>query len=363
MKAALTALLMLTACSLSAQPYTFPNIDKPQAEQIRTVIDTLFAGISRGHIPPGLITGTQEDLSREMLEYLQNRQGPGVTHEIINCYSIDSHTYRVMIACNKADTLQQICTFDVRIAAGQGTVDLPLWHDTRNWPTAQAGTLRYRYDHDFDTVSARAFDAANRRIAGKLNLPVDSFNFYLADNYQQIMQWLGLTYDRATAGQSDDGFNIEQTIFAIQHNEDFSHDLVHYYVYKIRKGPRNPYAEEGVAYYWGNAYYPDAEGHLITLDRLKKELRVYLAAHQGVDLLTSFRQNQRGVFGPVKQISMRSTLSGVIAETVEQKYGVDGVIKLLNCGAGEANYFKVTQSLIGINADNFNQEMLSLLTQ
>ncbi len=114
--------------------------------------------------------------------------------------------------------------------------------------------------------------------------------------------------------------NIEQTIFAIRHNEDFSHDLVHYYVYKVRKGPRNPYAEEGVAYYWGNAYYPDAKGDMIILDRLKRDLRVYLAAHPGADLLTFLPPKSTwGFCNFVKEVSVRSTLSGIIAEAVEQK--------------------------------------------
>lgn len=313
MKTALTFLLAAFTLSLSAQGYSFPNIGQPEA------------------------------------------------HEIINCYPLDTQVFRVMVACRNADTLRQIITFDVKLRQGLATVDLPLWQDTHNWSAKQTGTIHYIYDHDFDPNAARDFDEANRKIAKKLGLPAESFDFYLSDNFQQIMQWLGLTYDSRTAGETRDGFNIGQTIFAIQHNEDFSHDLVHYYVYKVRKGPRNSYAEEGVAYYWGNAYYPDAQNRMITLERLKTDLRGYMAAHTDVDLLALFRQNQRGVFGPAKEVSVRSTLSGLIAEFIEKKYGTSGILQLLNCGAGEANYFAVTQSLAGINAANFNARIRELL--
>lgn len=37
--------------------------------------------------------------------------------------------------------------------------------------------------------------------------------------------------------------------------------------------------QAGVAYYWGNACYPDGEGRMIPLDRLKIDLREYLATH------------------------------------------------------------------------------------
>jgi hypothetical protein len=361
MRTVLTSLLAAFTLSLSAQGYSFPNIGQPEAQEIRAAMDTVFAAIGRGHVPSELISGNQKELTREMLEYLKNRMGEIVAHEIINCYPLDTQVYRVMVACRIADSLRQIFTLDVELRQGHATVDLPLWHDTRNWSSAQVGTIRYFYDHDFDPNAARDFDEFNRQIANKLGLPAEPFDFYLSDNYQQIMQWLGLTYDSQTAGETRDGFNIEQTIFAIQHNEDFSHDLVHYYVYKVRKGPRNSYAEEGVAYYWGNAYYPDAKSRMITLERLKTDLRAYLAVHADVDLLTFFWQNQRGVFGPAKEVSVRSTLSGVIAEYIEKKYGINGILQLLNCGAGEAHYFAVTQSLVGINAVNFNTRIRELL--
>ncbi len=157
MKTALTAVLMVFAYSLSAQTYTFPNIGQPEARQIATAIDTLFACINRGHVPPELISGKQKELTREMLEYLKYRQLPGVTHEIINCYPLDGQAYRVMVACKKADTMQQIYTFDVQLEQGQATIDLPLWRDTRNWSSSQAGTIHYYYDHDFDPNAAQAF--------------------------------------------------------------------------------------------------------------------------------------------------------------------------------------------------------------
>jgi hypothetical protein len=361
MKTALTALLMLFACRLSAQSYTFPNIGQPQARQISTLIDTLFAGMGRGQIATELISVKGKELTREMLEYYKYRLPKGINHHIINCYALDSAQYRVVIAGSKADTLQQIYTFDVQLSGDHPKVDLPLYHDTRNWQFRVVGTIRYRYDHDFNPTAAKAFDAANKRIAQKLGLPTERFDFYLADNYQQIMQWLGLTYDKLTVGQNGDGYNAAQTIFAIRHNEDFSHDLVHYYVYKIRKSPRNPFAEEGVAYYWGNAYYPDTQGKMINLDRLKKDLRAYLAAHPSADWLALFRQNQRGAFGPVKEISPRSTISAIIAEAIEQKRGTDGIIKLLNCGTGEASYFAATDSLLNIITINFNKRVAELL--
>jgi hypothetical protein len=360
MKILLTALLVSCAVSVTGQGYAFPNIGESDAQQIRTAIDSLFAGIRRGYIAPESISGKHKALTCETLEYFRDRLGEDELHEIINCYPLRSEEYRVMVACTHATGLRQLLTFDVRPGESHATVDLPLWQDTRNWSSCRVGTIHYFYDHDFDRHAADEFDQTNRRIARKLGLPVDSFDFYLSDNYQQIMHWMGLAYDSVSAGQTRNGFDVGQTIFAICHNEDFSHDLVHYYVYKIRKGPRNPFAEEGVAYYWGNAYYTDSAGRMVPLLRLKTDLRGYIAKHPEADWLTLFRKNQRGVFGPAKEVSVRSTLSGIVAEYLENKYGVEGVLALLNCGAGEDNYFKITAKLAGLDASNFNQRIVEL---
>jgi hypothetical protein len=223
------------------------------------------------------------------------------------------------------------------------------------------GSIHYFYDHDFDDNAAKAFDAVNRRIAGKLGLPVDTFAFYLTDNYQQIMQELGLAYDRQTAGKYRDGFIVQQIIFAIQHNEDFSHDLVHYYVWKVRKAQPNGIAEEGLAYYWGNAYYTDSSNRMIAFERLKNELSNYLKSHPDANLLNLFRQNPKGLIGGAPEVSIRSVLSGIIFEAVEKQHGVNGILQLINCGPGEASYFAVTQQLLGIGPANFNERMQQLL--
>ncbi|MHB8205903.1 hypothetical protein [Mucilaginibacter sp.] len=195
MKIFLTAILLAFALSVSAQSYTYPNVGQPEAQQIGAAIDTAFAGIGRGHVASESITGKQKELTCEMLEYLKTRLGEAVTHKIINCYPLGVRVYRVMVTCSKADTLRQLLTFDVTLQQGRATIDLPLWCDTRNWSVKQAGTIRYMYDHDFDPKAALAFDETNRRIAGRLGLRPDSLDFYLSDNYQQIMQWLGITYD------------------------------------------------------------------------------------------------------------------------------------------------------------------------
>lgn len=333
-----------------------------QPPQFRVAVDSLFDGIRRGQVAPTMVSGRHQALDMEILNYYKGRYTTGMLHELINAYPLDSNTWRTVIACRKADTLNQLYTFDLNCSKKQITVSLPIWYDTRNWQNKRIGTIHYFYNHGFDPKAAKSFDVVNRRIARKLSLPVDTFAFYLTDNYQQIMQELGLTYDRQSAGKTRDGFNAGQTIFAILHHEDFSHDLVHYYVWKIRKAKPNGIAEEGIAYYWGNAYYPDNSGQMIPLKRLKTDLRNYLIQHPGTDLLNLFQQNPKGLIGGASEVSVRSVLSGMLFEAIEKQHGLSGVLQLLNCGPGEANFFAVTARLADVSSGNFNNKMKDLLT-
>ena len=87
-------------------------------------------------------------------------------------------------------------------------------------------------------------------------------NFYLCDNYQEILQLLGFDYDLSANGTTRDGYGvISQSIFSVMHHEDFSHDIFHYYSGKVNeRSNRNWITEEGIAYSWGNVYYTDKNG-------------------------------------------------------------------------------------------------------
>ena len=147
-------------------------------------------------------------------------------------------------------------------------------------------------------------------------------------------------------------------------NEDFSHDMFHYYSGQINKREnRNWITEEGIAYAWGNAYYTDKNGKMISNKRLITELKDYLAKNPNTDLFELFSKNEKIFNNIAPEISVRSTISGIIASQIEKKKGMEGILKLINAGRKDRleNYLKVTNELIGINKDNFNLKVVKLI--
>jgi hypothetical protein len=58
---------------------------------------------------------------------------------------------------------------------------------------------------------------------------------------------------------------------------------------------------------------------------------------------------------------VRSLLASLISDEVERRKGITGVKTLIDCNAGDDNYFMAVNKLIGINPANFNVEVKRLL--
>lgn len=187
----------------------------------------------------------------------------------------------------------------------------------------------------------------------------------MTDNFQEISELLSFGYSVYSNGKYKDGYGVDsKTIFAIMGNEDFSHDTFHYYSGQINKREnRNWITEEGIAYAWGNAYYTDKNGKMITQKRLVLKLQDYLSKNPDTNLYELFIDNKKIFNNIAPEISVRSVISGIITNKVEMEKGEDGISKLINAGRKNRleSYLIVTDELIGINKENFNSKVAKLI--
>lgn len=54
-------------------------------------------------------------------------------------------------------------------------------------------------------------------------------------------------------------------------------------------------------------------------------------------------------------------VNGIIIKKIEEKYGFNGVKKLLDCDPKGENYFAILNELIGINEENYNSKIWELI--
>lgn len=339
-------------------------------------LDSLFGQINSGTISPSFLHEKNAALSTSVfIGYRDLMVSADSTYhiqipQVANVYPVSGNEYLILltyigIKAGKAPRLRATVRVMATITKDNRVVfSLPLDADTRSWKTTTVGNINYHHSGELNLQRAKLFNSNNRIIPGKFGLASESFDFYICPEYQSILRLLGYDFLEDANGTYRDGYGVDtHTIFSVANNEDFSHDILHYYVSKIRKNPRNQSAEEGLAYYWGNAYYTDKNGEMVSQETLVNALRVYLQKNKEVDLLTLFNKNPQLFSEYADEISVKSVLSGIICKEIEQKKGIEGLKSLLNCGRGDAAFFQALNSIISINEANFNTEVRKLFLQ
>ncbi|MNU92635.1 hypothetical protein D3C71_825590 [compost metagenome] len=337
-------------------------------------LDSLFGQISQGAISPSFIQEKNAALSTSVfLGYKELLFSDDTAYhiqqpQVVNVYAVSGNEYSITLAYigTKAGITPRLRA-TIRLVATITTdnrvlFSLPLNTDTRNWKITKVGNLSYHHTGELNMRRAKLFNTNNSIIAKKFGLAAESFDFYVCPEYQSILRLLGYDFLEDANGTYRDGYGVdEHTIFSVMNNEDFSHDILHYYAAKIRTNPRNQAVEEGLAYYWGNGYYTDKAGEMVNQEALVNALKVYLQKNKDADLLALFYENPRLFNDYAEELSVKAVLSGVICKEIEQKKGIDGLKTLLNCGRGDAPFFQAINTVISINETNFNTEVRKLL--
>ena len=348
------------------------DIQSDIRDDIYRDLDSLFSQVLRDSLTDQYIIQENHRLTKARLSSWDISSDHIFKVELINFYTIDKAKYSLDVAVYGRDdnndiTLTKIQNLICKPDNSTYQFSLPTSNHTKSWNTQVIGNIRYIYPNSIDEENAQDFDLKNKSIAVKLGTTPELFDFYICDNYQEILGLLGVKYDIQSNGNYADGYGVkENIIFSVQANEDFSHDLVHYYAdkkYSWDEG-KNWLAEEGLAYYWGNAYYVDADGDMINQDRMLKSLNEYMSMHPETSLLNIFTDDVKVFNSLSNKISVQSSISGLICEKIESVHGPEGIVKILNCGPlkkGYHNYFNILEVLLGINKNNFNERVKTMI--
>lgn len=370
----LTILKVQGQVIISRPTYLTIDADKNVRDNILKSLDTLFSQIDNDKLDTNSINKDNYKLTIAILTSLkgnENNDKDSITNfykrQIINLYPISTFEYFISVAyvgnkTNEAPILKTIFNLVAKNENGKILFALPTSYFTKAWKTKIVGNVTYHFADNMNFERAKLFDKKNISIATKLNLKPEKNDFYLCDNYQEVVHLLGYEYDLESNGKTRDGYGVvANTIFSIMHNEDFSHDLFHYYSAKIRTNKRNGTAEEGIAYSWGNAYYTKQNGEIVTQRELVLSLKKYLQDNPKTSLLELFDKKPKIFSDLAREVSVKSTLSSLICDEMEKRKGLEGIKTLLNCGIGDDNYFKCIDGLIQINRTDFDKEVMKLV--
>ncbi|MFK7948126.1 MAG: hypothetical protein AB8G11_11070 [Saprospiraceae bacterium] len=339
-------------------------------------IDSILMDIETGNFDDMILSKKSAKLFKATYDWaltyyiqLDLKNDINLSKQITNICLLEKDVYSISVAYfqHKNDTTR--LRYNLQLIAdfrnNQLVFDLPLHYETALWHRKTIGTTTYIFRGKLNKERVNIFNQKNIEMAQKFGLEVVPFDFYMCRNYQEVLRLLGIEYSVYANGNVNEGYGVvDNTIFAIQNNEDFSHDIFHFYSAKLyQRKDRNWIAEEGIAYLWGNAYYTDENGEMITVDTLVALLKDYLQQDYSKSIYELFETDD-GIYPQFDaRVSIRSVISAVLVHEVEQKYGQKGVQQLINCGDDKrmANYLEIIDELLNINKVNFDEELLKLI--
>jgi hypothetical protein len=344
---------------------------------ILNTLDTLFMELQQDTINPKYLTPKNLELTksalRDLIQYESKKDSiSSKLHDkqLMNIYPISENEQLLTISYikpneNGLSQIQYIVNLVSTATNDKTTFAIPLDYLTRNWKTQKIGNTTYHFSEQIDDERGEIFDQKHKLIASNLGIVPVELDLYMVKNYQEFLKLFGFEYSISENGNYRNGYGVNvKTIFSVMNNEDFSHDMLHYYSGQINsRDDRNWVTEEGLAYSWGNAYYTDKNGEMITLERLKDDLKIYLENNSKTNAFDLF-WNDTKIFNHIaSEISVRSAISGLIMDKIQKEQGMEGVKKMMTAGRQKTmlSYLKVAEELIGINKENFDSYIRNLL--
>lgn len=256
-------------------------------------MDSLFKQINENRLDSQFISSNKASFTFSILSQVQsyevNKDSLHQTKkdkQLINFYPIGNDVFHLDFSfLNPTEIGYVVFYFLSLIANDEGnkfTFESPLDYRTRYWKSEKIGNITYHFRDTIQINRAQIFNKKNTAIANKFGLEPDALDFYMVDNHQEYLNLIGINYQVYTNGKYRTGNGVSfNTIFSIMNNEDFSHDIFHYYSGKINEREnRNWITEEGVAYLWENAYYTDKNGEMIEIIKWFPPLKITLKKTQ-----------------------------------------------------------------------------------
>jgi hypothetical protein len=299
--------------------------------------------------------------------WITNFKFPELSKHLINIYPLKQNKFFLQIAFienneNSQPIINTLYTLIAIVKENKVYFASSIIEHTSNWKNTSIGRVNYFYKSKLNLKVAEKFNESNFVISKKLGVDTSNLIFYKCQNYQESMKILGIDYSKEQNGVSKSSTIFDNIIISGLNSEDFSHDIFHHYSSKLYdRGIRNWTSEEGLAYSWGNAYYTKENNEMISRNELVYLLKDYIKAHPKVSLLEIFIDNPKIVNDLSPLVSVKSVISSLLCDEVENEKGIKGVKELISCGKGDTMFFKTINKLIKINKTNFNRRVKNII--
>jgi hypothetical protein len=213
----------------------------------------------------------------------------------------------------------------------------------QQWSYTKYGWIDYYYPkyHKFDTLKAQQMDSFINVLCKNLELKPHRFNYYFADDFDEIQSVRGFDYWIGMGGEIKPGGKGGYTdIFYSGEGESNFHEPFHTLVGS--QYVSHQWVAEGVATFFGGTRGKPLIWHI-------KRTNIFLKNHQEINL-----NNLLTLTTIDEYTDYRYVIGGLIAKRVFEKGDWKLLKEFMNSGPSNENYYNAIEKYLGIKKNDLN---------
>lgn len=214
----------------------------------------------------------------------------------------------------------------------------------QKWNCTTVGIVDFYYPayHQFDHKKAQKLNDFINQTCKNFGVQPKPFEYYLADDYDEIQALKGIDYYLGMGGASKpSGKATDDKVYCAGLGEYYPHEVFHVQIDEHFPN-RHFWASEGIATLLGGSRGKSLDGHL-------KRTNLYLQKHPEIDLNHMLKLTNLD-----SETSYHYVLGGLIAKKVMDKGGWSLLKEFISSGKTDEDYYQAIEEYLGVNRSALN---------
>ena len=226
--------------------------------------------------------------------------------------------------------------------------DYKLWNaltlNRMNWEHTRSGYVDFYYPsyHRFDSLKAAKLNDFVIDICRNLDVEPFPFEYYMADDFDEIQQLRGIDYWMGMGGEiKPTGRSWYDKVYCSGMGENYFHEPYHILIDKYYPN-KHYWISEGMATYLGGSRGRSMDWHI-------RRANNYLLEHPEINL------NNMLELATIDQYTdYRYVLGGLICKNVYEKGGWEMIKDFMNSGKTDEDYYRAIEKYLGVKREDLD---------
>jgi hypothetical protein len=214
----------------------------------------------------------------------------------------------------------------------------------QTWNSTTVGLVEFYYPsyHTFNSQKAQKLNDFIQETCMNFGVKPKPFEYYLADDYDEIQALKGLDYYIGMGGQSKpSGKATDDKVYCSGLGEYYPHEVFHVQIDEHFPN-KHFWVSEGIATLIGGSRGKSLDWHL-------NRTNIYLQKHSEIDLNDMLKLTNLD-----SETSYHYALGGLIAKKILEKGGWKLLTEFMSSGKTNDDYYNAIEKYLGINKSELN---------